>query len=60
MLREALRKLENRGALDYLAGVRRWAGEVFDFAKAHGYFVGDNPAHALRKKTYSRSTRAAT
>ena len=54
MLREALRKLESRGALDYLAGVRRWAGEVFDFAKAHGYFVGDNPAHALRKNVFEK------
>lgn len=54
MLREALRKLENRGALDYLAGVRRWAGEVFDYAKAHGYFIGDNPAHALRKNVFQK------
>ncbi len=54
MLREALRGLENRGALDYLAGIRRWAGEVFDYAKAHGYFVGDNPAHALRKNVFKK------
>ena len=54
MLREALRGLENRGALDYLAGIRRWAGEVFDYAKAHGYFAGDNPAHALRKNVFKK------
>ena len=54
MLREALRGLEKRGALDYLAGVRRWAGEVFDYAKAHGHFVGDNPAHALRKNVFKK------
>ena len=54
MLAEALRGLEKRGALDYLAGVRRWAGEVFDFAKAHGHFVGDNPAHALRRNVFQK------
>ena len=54
ILAEALRGLEKRGALDYLAGVRRWAGEVFDYAKAHGHFVGDNPAHALRRNVFQK------
>jgi integrase len=54
MLTEALRPLERRGALDYLAGLRRWAGEVFDYAKAHGVFLGDNPAHALRKNVFQK------
>jgi integrase len=54
MLREALRGLEKRGALDYLAGIRRWAGEVFDYAKAHGHYLGDNPAHALRKNVFKK------
>lgn len=54
ILREALRKIEARGALEMLGNVRRWAGEVFDFAKAHGQFAGDNPAHALLKNVFKR------
>jgi len=54
ILREALRKIENRGALEMLGNVRRWAGEVFDFAKAHGQYVGDNPAHALLKNVFQK------
>jgi integrase len=54
MLVEALRPMEARGALEYLSGVRRWAGEVFDYAKAHGKFSGDNPAHALRKNIFKK------
>lgn len=54
ILAEALRPLERRGALNYLAGVRRWTGEVFEYAKAHGHFVGDNPAHALRKNVFKK------
>jgi integrase len=54
ILREALRKIEARGALEMLGNVRRWAGEVFDFAKANGQFTGDNPAHALLKNVFKR------
>ncbi len=54
ILAEALRPLERRGALDYLAGVRRWVGEVFEYAKAHGHYIGDNPAHALRKNVFKK------
>jgi len=54
ILREALRKIEVRGSLDMLANVRRWAGEVFDYAKAHGQYMGDNPAHALMKNVFKR------
>lgn len=57
MLREALMPMEERGALDYLSGVRRWSGEVFDYAKAHGLFTGDNPAHALRKNVFKKHVR---
>jgi integrase len=56
MLREALRKIEKRGSLDMLANVRRWAAEVFDLAKANGYFVGDNPANALLKNIFAKHT----
>lgn len=56
MLREALRKIEKRGSLDMLANVRRWAAEVFDFAKANGYFQGDNPANALLKNIFAKHT----
>jgi len=54
ILRESLRKIEARGSLDMLANVRRWAGEVFDYAKAHGHYVGDNPANALMKNVFKR------
>jgi integrase len=57
VLREALRKIEARGSLDMLANVRRWAGEVFDFAKASGHFAGDNPAHCLTKNIFESHTR---
>lgn len=40
-----------------LANVRRWAGEVFDYAKANGQFKGDNPAHALVKNIFAQHTR---
>ncbi|PKO84918.1 MAG: integrase [Betaproteobacteria bacterium HGW-Betaproteobacteria-11] len=54
ILREALRKIEERGALEMLGNVRRWAGEVFDFAKAHGQYAGDNPANALLRNVFER------
>lgn len=54
VLREALRKIEERGSLDMLGNVRRWAGEVFDFAKAHGSYTGDNPADALLRNVFKR------
>lgn len=54
ILREALRKIEERGALEMLGNVRRWAGEVFDYAKAHGSYQGDNPAHALLKNVFQK------
>jgi integrase len=57
MLREALHRIEARGSLDMLANVRRWAGEVFDYAKANGQFKGDNPAHALVKNIFALHTR---
>lgn len=57
LLREALRRIEARGSLDMLSNVRRWAGEVFDFAKANGQFKGDNPAHALVKNIFATHTR---
>lgn len=57
MLRGALHRIEARGSLDMLANVRRWAGEVFDFAKANGQFKGDNPAHALVKNIFAIHTR---
>ncbi len=54
VLRESLRKIEARGALEMLGNVRRWAGEVFDFAKANGQFTGDNPAQALLKNVFKK------
>lgn len=54
ILREALRKIETRGALDLLGNVRRWAGEVFDLAKANGQFTGDNPASALLRNVFKK------
>ena len=54
ILREALRKIEERGALEMLGNVRRWAGEVFDYAKAHGSYHGDNPAYALLKNVFQK------
>jgi integrase len=54
ILREALRKIEARGSLEMLNNVRRWAGEVFDYAKANGQFQGDNPATALLKNVFQK------
>jgi integrase len=54
ILREALKKIEARGALEMLGNVRRWAGEVFDLAKAHGSYEGDNPATALLRNVFQR------
>jgi integrase len=54
ILREALRKIEARGALELLGNVRRWAGEVFDYAKANGQFTGDNPAAALLRNVFKK------
>lgn len=54
ILREALRKIEARGSLEMLGNVRRWAGEVFDFAKANGKFKGDNPATALLRNVFKK------
>lgn len=54
ILREVLRKIEARGSLDMLGNVRRWAGEVFDYAKAHGSYQGDNPANALLRNVFER------
>lgn len=57
VLREALRRIEARGSLDMLSNVRRWAGEVFDFAKANDQFTGDNPAHCLIKNIFETHIR---
>jgi integrase len=54
ILREALRKIEARGSLEMLGNVRRWAGEIFDFAKANGQFKGDNPATALLRNVFKK------
>lgn len=54
ILKEALRKLEDRGALEMLGNVRRWAGEVFDYAKAEGQYSGDNPADALLRNVFQK------
>lgn len=54
VLRSALVRLEARGALDMLNDVRRWASEIFDFAKANGQFVGDNPADALQRNVFQK------
>jgi integrase len=54
VLREALRKIEARGALEMLGNVRRWAGEIFDYAKAHGAYEGDNPATALLRNVFKK------
>ncbi len=54
ILRDALRPIEKREALDMLAFTRRIAGEVFEFAKATGRFVGDNPAFALRRNIFKQ------
>ncbi len=54
ILRQALRKIEARGALEMLGNVRRWAGEIFDFAKAHGVYRGDNPAQALLRNVFKK------
>jgi len=54
ILRDALRKIEARGALEMLGNVRRWAGEIFDYAKAHGCYTGDNPAKALLRNVFER------
>ncbi len=54
ILREALKKIEARGALEMLGNVRRWAGEVFDLAKAHGSYEGDNPATALLRNVFQK------
>lgn len=54
ILREALRKIEARGSLEMLGNVRRWAGEIFDYAKAHGAYTGDNPATALLRNVFER------
>ena len=54
ILRDTLRPIEKREALDMLAFTRRIAGEVFEFAKATGRFVGDNPAFALRRNIFKQ------
>jgi len=54
ILRESLHRIEARGSLDMLGNVRRWAGEVFDFAKANGQFSGDNPAAALLRNVFQK------
>jgi integrase len=54
ILREALRKIEARGALEMLSNVRRWAGEVFDLAKSNGNYEGDNPADSLLRNVFQR------
>jgi integrase len=55
-LREALRRVEARGALDMLSDLRRWSSEIFDFAKANGAYVGDNPADALIRNVFKKHT----
>ena len=54
ILRAALRKIEERGSLEMLGNVRRWAGEVFDLAKANGQFKGENPASALLRNVFKK------
>jgi integrase len=54
ILRAALRKIEERGSLEMLGNVRRWAGEVFDLAKANGQFKGDNPATSLLRNVFKK------
>lgn len=54
ILRAALLKIEERGSLEMLGNVRRWAGEVFDLAKANGQFKGDNPATALLRNVFQK------
>lgn len=54
ILRAALLKIEERGSLEMLGNVRRWAGEVFDLAKANGQFNGDNPATALLRNVFQK------
>jgi integrase len=54
ILLESLRRIEVRGALDMLTDVRRWASEIFDYAKAHGQYTGDNPADALLRNVFEK------
>lgn len=54
LLKQELRPIEARGALDMLRFVLQIAGEVFDLAKADGRFVGDNPATALRRHVFAK------
>lgn len=54
ILRAALLRIEERGSLEMLGNVRRWAGEVFDLAKANGRFKGENPASALLRNVFKK------
>lgn len=56
ILRAALMKIEERGSLEMLGNVRRWAGEIFDLAKANGQFKGDNPAASLLRNVFKKHT----
>lgn len=56
ILKEALRRIETRGALDMLGDVRRLASEIFALAKANGQYVGDNPADVLIKNVFKKHT----
>lgn len=52
LLVATLRPIEAKGRLETLSKARALIGEVFEFAKAHGAFVGDNPAHPLRRNVF--------
>lgn len=47
MLLATLKQMEARGALELMGKCRAWIRQVFDYAKACGKFVGDNPATCL-------------
>lgn len=47
LLLTSLRKMEHRGALELMSKCRAWLKQIFDYAKATGKLVGDNPANCL-------------
>lgn len=47
LLLATLKKMEARGALELMSKCRAWLRQVFDYAKASGKVVGDNPATCL-------------
>ena len=54
MVKEALKRIEERGKLDLMNDARRLSGEVFNLAKANGQFVGDNPAERMKSRKEHR------